>query len=289
MAFDFLDTTTLDPQIAQQQGMINMMSSQAATQNGDPNDINDLQQLDDDDLNDLTEMDDTEHEELSDSDSEKMATDTHDFENEELTDTDYQLMGYIMGDTQQQPQSSKPQMQYGGGTLGNASTVYSQQSAPWLKNQINNIKYASTRPSQKYTPQLPYGPGGRSDTTYQDIQNTAINTISNDPIAQKMGINVTPTAKAGGVYNVGYKAGGAYNTDYQTGGKTLYADDEATQRQGLNNDNYQRAVLNLKGTNTIRGLDSGNPVAVSDGSKYKILRGPQDTAQFTGKVYEKRI
>lgn len=74
----------------------------------------------------------------------------------------------------------------------------------------------------------------------------------------------------------------------QTGG-TLYADTYEQQRIGLNNPNYNTAVFNTKGTNTFRGLDNHQPVAITDGSKYKVLYGPQDTAKFTGKVYEKKM
>lgn len=75
----------------------------------------------------------------------------------------------------------------------------------------------------------------------------------------------------------------------QTGGNTLYADTYEQQRIGLNNPNYNTAVFSTKGTNTFRGLDSYEPVAVTDGSKYKVLYGPQDTAKFSGKVYEQKL
>jgi hypothetical protein len=76
---------------------------------------------------------------------------------------------------------------------------------------------------------------------------------------------------------------------YQYGGSTLYANDPHSQYVGLNNPNYNQAVLNLSGTNIIRGLDSYQPVAVTDGSKYQILIGPDDTAKFNGKVYEQKM
>lgn len=76
---------------------------------------------------------------------------------------------------------------------------------------------------------------------------------------------------------------------YQFGGNTLYATDEMAQRVGLNNPTYNSAILSLRGTNTIRGLDNNQPVAVTDGRKYKILKGPKDTARFSGPVYEQRL
>jgi hypothetical protein len=75
----------------------------------------------------------------------------------------------------------------------------------------------------------------------------------------------------------------------QYGGKTLYADSEQIQRIGLNNPNFNQALFPLKGINTFRGLDSKQPVMVTDGSKYKILVGKQDTAKFKGNVYETKI
>lgn len=76
---------------------------------------------------------------------------------------------------------------------------------------------------------------------------------------------------------------------HQAGGSTLNATTASQLTTGLNNPQYNNAILHLSGMNTIRGLDNHNPVAVTDGSRYKILRGPNDTAQFSGKVYEHRI
>jgi hypothetical protein len=76
---------------------------------------------------------------------------------------------------------------------------------------------------------------------------------------------------------------------YQNGGNTLYAETYNQQRIGLNDPNYNTAIFNTKGTNTFRGLDNYQPVMVTDGSKYKVLNGPQDTAKFSGKVYEHKL
>lgn len=83
---------------------------------------------------------------------------------------------------------------------------------------------------------------------------------------------------------------GGSTSKYQFGGNnTLYADTYEQQRIGLNDPNYNTAVFNTKGTNTFRGLDSYEPVAVTDGSKYKVLHGPEDTAKFNGQVYEQKL
>jgi hypothetical protein len=83
---------------------------------------------------------------------------------------------------------------------------------------------------------------------------------------------------------------GGKPTKYQFGGNDhLVADDYETQRIGLNDPNYNTAVFNTQGMNTFRGLDSYEPVAITDGSKYQILTGPQDTAKFNGKVYERKL
>lgn len=285
MAYDFLSETTQEPQLAQQEQILNMLASQSAA--ADPNDLSNLEEIQDSDMNDLVSIDDEEspqeHEELSDEDADRMATDTHDFENEDLDPIDYQLMGYLMGDASQSPsqQQSKQPMQTGG--YSGAGTIYSEASAPWFKNKVNAIKFSSlNRPTSKYVAQVP-----PTNMDSQTINNQASKVIQNDPIAQRMGIRI-PTAKVGGAYTVGYQNGGAYNVGYQAGG-TLFADDEATLRRGLNDASYKRAVLNLKGNNTVRGLDNHQPVAVSDGSKYRILRGPHDTDNFNGKVFEKRL
>lgn len=285
MPYDFLQTTTIEPQLEEQQRLMDMLTSQAAAQQQDNNNPQDLQEIQDQDLSDLEEQDETspdnEHEELTDSEANAMATDTHDFENQDVDETDYQLMGYLMGDSGQEA----PQRQYGGGSLANASTVYSQQTGvDWLRDRTNNIKFQNlNKNASRY--QLPQQQEKEDD--YNSVHNQATQFIQNDPIAQRMGIDVMKKGgKKSGAYNVDYKTGG---NRYQFGGKTLFADDYATLRQGLNNDNYQRAVLKLAGTNTIRGLDNQQPVAVTDGSKYKVLHGPKDTAQFKGNVYEKRL
>jgi hypothetical protein len=298
MPYDFLNTTTVEPELEEQQRLMDLFTSQAAAQQSS-NNPEDLQEIQDQDVNDLEEIDEShnadedENEEISDSDADKMATDTHDFENEDMDATDYQLIGYLMGDSGTQ---TTPQRQYGGGSLASAGTVYGNEGNNWLKDRVNSIKFQTVN-SKMSRYQLPQQKA--EDNDYQAIHGQATNFIQNDPIAKKLGINV---AERGGAYSTNYQNGGGYQFGgkysmpsaqpfmrRQTGGSTLFADNEATLRQGLNNNNYQRAVLKLAGTNTIRGLDNNQPVAVSDGSKYKVLHGPKDTAQFKGNVYEKRL
>jgi hypothetical protein len=99
----------------------------------------------------------------------------------------------------------------------------------------------------------------------------------------------TPTPPRGGKVKPRIWQYGGKSTKYKVDESLLYADDYETQRIGLNNPNYNTAVFNMKGINTFRGLDNHQPVMVTDGSKYKVLYGPQDTAKFNGKVYEKRL
>lgn len=263
---------------------------------GDQSDPNDLQELNENDINDLEEQDDnSDLEEVTDSEADSLATDTHDFENEDIDPIDAQLMSYIMSGNQQQ--ESAPSKQYGGNAgMGSASTVYGDIAEnKWLTNRTNNIKFAGFNQNRsKYAASLPTPSAIRDQSSFDTIKDNAIQSISNDPVAQKMGVNVMGNAKMGGAYSTNYQTGGRYTfpgqeRTKQFGGDTLFANSEAVMRQGLNNDNYQKAVLNLKGNNTIRGLDNHQPVAVTDGRKYQVLHGPKDTAQFNGKVFEKRV
>lgn len=84
----------------------------------------------------------------------------------------------------------------------------------------------------------------------------------------------------------------AYNikiSDYikQTGGVATTPEE---QYVGLNNLAFDNLFMPLQGINTIRGLDDGNPVEVTDeeGNR-KILYGPKHTFKAKGKVYEKRL
>jgi hypothetical protein len=62
------------------------------------------------------------------------------------------------------------------------------------------------------------------------------------------------------------------------------------QYTGLNDESMDQLILPLEGENTIRGLDSYQPVLVEDdfGAR-QILRGPRHTMKTVGNVYEKRL
>jgi hypothetical protein len=62
------------------------------------------------------------------------------------------------------------------------------------------------------------------------------------------------------------------------------------QNIGLNDPELDQLYMPLKGNNPIRGLDSGEPVFITDeqGNDY-ILHGPQDVVNVEGPVFEKRI
>lgn len=73
----------------------------------------------------------------------------------------------------------------------------------------------------------------------------------------------------------------------QTGGVALTPEQ---QYVGLNNPYYDALLLPLTGWNTIRGLDSGEPVAVEDEfGNNDVLYGPNDTVKLKGTVREKRL
>lgn len=98
--------------------------------------------------------------------------------------------------------------------------------------------------------------------------------------------NQVPHPEAGNKLTAGQYATNAIK---QTGGAIANTPEELYN--GLNNSPYDSMTLNLPNTyNTIRGLDSGQPVMVKDsyGNK-KILKGNKDTTRLKGKVYELKI
>lgn len=59
---------------------------------------------------------------------------------------------------------------------------------------------------------------------------------------------------------------------------------------GLNDESLDDLFLPLQGTNIIRGLDSGEPVHVTDENGMEaVLYGPEDTVMMSGGVKEKRL
>lgn len=76
----------------------------------------------------------------------------------------------------------------------------------------------------------------------------------------------------------------------QAGGYVPIARTKEQQYIGLNDDSINSLVLPLSGTNTIRGLDSGNPVLVEDETgKQKVLYGSKHTARMKGRVFERKL
>lgn len=76
----------------------------------------------------------------------------------------------------------------------------------------------------------------------------------------------------------------------QIGGQTSVAYTPEQQYTGLNDESLNDLQMPLEGTNTIRGLDSGDPVYVRDSEgKSAVLRGPKDKVKMKGKIIEKRL
>jgi len=96
--------------------------------------------------------------------------------------------------------------------------------------------------------------------------------------------NKVPHPEAGNNLTAGEYASNAVK---QTGG---VANTPEELYNGLNNSPHDSMMLNLPDTyNTIRGLDSGQPVFIQDEhGKKAILRGNKQTAKMKGRVYEIR-
>lgn len=59
---------------------------------------------------------------------------------------------------------------------------------------------------------------------------------------------------------------------------------------GLNDPSFDSLIMPMYGSNVIRGLDSGEPVFVTDDTgKRRVLRDSSDTDIFNGNVYERRL
>lgn len=162
-----------------------------------------------------------------------------------------------------------------------------------LVNQLNLYKTGKTR-----------NPVKPSSTLLEAMSVYAPSSDNNDPvryanfIAKQLGITVnTPISKidtdkwANAIEKMeGNKSGNnPGNLRRQSGGRATIATTPESQFVGLNVDGLDELILPLSGKNTIRGLDNYQPVAVTDGFKYKVLMGPEDTEQFNGTVYEKRL
>jgi hypothetical protein len=191
--------------------------------------------------------------------------------------------------------------------LRNANTVISDlpdvpTGINWLKKKTNAVNIGGLSPTiSKYLNTLPdhikgslVATSGNDDDVHKPdskhYSNKAIdlrynkeayNYILNDPTFKKLGLKM-PDSNHGTAPHL-------HIEEMKHGGRTLIADSEKVQRIGLNNPNFNTAFFPLKGTNTFRGLDNNQPVAVTDGSKYKILVGKNDTAKFKGNVYEQKL
>lgn len=75
----------------------------------------------------------------------------------------------------------------------------------------------------------------------------------------------------------------------QAGGVPI-AKTRRQQNVGLNDSDIDSLILPLDGINTIRGLDSGEPVFIEDETgKRKVLRGPKQLARMKGRVFERKL
>lgn len=180
------------------------------------------------------------------------------------------------------------------GSLGNIPT-----GLDWLKTKTKNVnisnlnpsisKYLNTLPERikrsfvatsgnddKHTKRSKHYSNDALDLRYDD---EAYDYMMSDPLFKKMGLKMLPpdhgTAKH--LHIESRQFGGAIASTMQQ------------KYTGLNNPSHSEMFFPMKGANTFRGLDNNQPVLVTDGSKYKVLKGKQDTATFNGNVYEKRL
>lgn len=220
-------------------------------------------------------------------------------EDEEDGMIDPDIMTYLFSNSQ----DAKPVSE--GSPLTNVGNTVNLPNVPngleWLNRKTKNVNLQGLNGNiSKYLNTLPenlrkalVATSGNDDKHMKGSKHYNSNAIDlryneeaykymmNDPIFKQMGLKMANP-----------NHGTAPHLHIETmkyGGGTLLAQDEQTQRIGLNDPNYSEAFFPLKGTNTFRGLDNNRPVAVTDGSKYKILVGKNDTAKFKGNVYEKKL
>lgn len=286
MAYDYLKETTFSKDLEQQEQMIDYLSNRSTEQ------TDDIQDVDPDLVEIMAQEPEDEPEEAPAEEQEQF-----DFDKEEDDNTDMELLSFLF--------SEKEGDAEGAGNLRNTNRVVNINDVPngleWLKAKSANVKFQSLDQNiSKYLNTLPdnlrkglVATSGNDDkhakgSKHYDNQaidlrfdDKVYNFIQNDPVFQQLGLKVLdPNHGTAPHIHIEKK---------QFGGKTLFADSEEVQRIGLNDPNYNKAVLNLVGTNTIRGLDNNQPVAVTDGSKYKVLKNKYDTAKFHGKVYEQKL
>lgn len=301
MAYEYLNETTFSRDLEQQDEMLNYLTSRAEEFQTDDNFLDfdsDLVEILAANSDDTPEMEDQEEGDIS----QPSDDGTVDVDIENFDDTDMQLLGFLFNE-----QSPDPS---GAGSLRDAQGVVDLENIPtgldWLKKKTSNVKFQNLNSNiSKYLNTLPenlrsglVATSGNDQDHVEDSKHFSDNAIdlrfnkqaydfiSKDPVLQRLGLKVL-NPNHGTAPHIHLESNKPQTKKY--GGNTLYAETEATQRIGLNNPNYNSAILDLVGQNKIRGLDNHQPVAVTDGNKYKVLYGPQDTATFKGKVYEKRL
>jgi hypothetical protein len=295
MSYDYLNETTYTNDLAQQQDMLGYISSQLANEENDGF-------IDFD--SDLIEIADNEEVQNNEPEVEEPTSENNpEIElDDDMDGTDMELLNFLF--SEKSPDSE------GAGSLRDAQTVISDyddvsSNINWLRTKSNNVKFQGLNQNiSKYLNTLPDNLRGSllatSGNDQQHVKNSkhyedealdlrfdkqAYDFMTKDPVLQRLGLKVLPPdhGTAPHIHLEKMKYGGSKSNN------TLYADSEEVQRIGLNNPNYNKAVLNLAGNNTIRGLDNNQPIAVTDGKKYKVLKGKYDTSTFNGKVYEEKL
>lgn len=312
MAYDFLNKTTFTDDLAQQKNMINYLSSHIADQGDADYDKSDDYNVDSDLIQMVANSPDEQQQQEQPQEEVDPRIDTdYDYDDDGVSDNDLALIN-SMFNNEQAPQEQE-QANSSPYTTGYYNTSPQAVDLNWLKLKSNNVKLAGLNQNiSKYLTGLPedvranlvatsgndqehtqgseHYDNNAIDLRYDD---KAYNFIKNDPTAQQMGIKMlNPNhGTAPHIHLQSKQYGGSVKpSKYAFGGSTtLFADTEETLRQGLNDNSYDKAVLKLSGENTIRGLDNNQPVAVTDGSKYKILKGKNDTSTFKGNVYETKL
>lgn len=284
---DYLNETTYTKDLEQQQEMADLMQRMAETAPGEG--------LDDGFDDGIFETLGAEITQSNPEDEEDQAVEEQLSSLDDDDGSDMAVLSAIFQNSDYQPFQSRPLNNY-----SDIQNVVGDVDLNWLKKKTNGVKldrlngniskYLNTWPQQLREQAV--ATSGNDDQHVEGsehYQNNAVDLRYNDDIYNY--IQNDPKAKQYGISLLNPDHGTAKHIHLQTkqAGGELYADTPETLRRGLNNPSYNSATLDLKGTNTIRGLDNYQPVAVTDGSKYQVLTGPQDTTKMTGKVYEQRM
>lgn len=293
MAYEYLGKTTYTDQLAEQEEMLAYLQENASELREDVDTIDDVDP-------ELLSLASSVVEEQSDPEIQEQEAIEDEADEEDLGASDMEFLNFLFSE---KSTSSSGMIE--------ANNVLSENvSLDWLKRKSDKVKLNGLNPSiSKYLTSLPedlrsslVATSGNDDKHSKNslhYNNNAIDLrfnqrayeyIKNDPVAKKLGINLlNPNHGTAPHLHLETKKTGGVVGKYKFGGNTLYATTSSSQRIGLNDSRYDSAVFSTEGVNTFRGLDNNQPVAVTDGSKYKVLYGKYDTAQFTGKVYEKKL